>query len=206
MKKKEKTPPVESEENSTPEQPQEAIFEEKMTPEETYIAENSQEKGIKEVQDRINANAHIITRIVDNIVKSYCSDLDTFMNKVKIALNSNTPLTDSELDALTLKIPVLLYFAGDGAENVGIKEDIAKSVKQELYNQIHDTTEGNASVKKIAAELSTQAEALNHIIFQRAYKKIKSRVDYALEMLQSVKKVISRRMGELELSNSAGRH
>ena len=45
-----------------------------------------------------------------------------------------------------------------------------------------------------------------NIIYSRAYKEIKSRVDMAFEVMQSAKKIINRRIGELELSqrNSGG--
>lgn len=44
---------------------------------------------------------------------------------------------------------------------------------------------------------------LTTIVYQRATKQIKAKTDTALEVLQSCKKVLTRRMSELDISNNA---
>ena len=97
------------------------------------------------------------------------------MEFIRNILNDTVnPPTDRELDDFVLNIPVLLYFTGEAQEALGIKEDVAKAVKQELYNEIYEKSTGTIADKKAAAELATQNEYITHIAYQRAYKKVNS--------------------------------
>ena len=156
---------------------------------------------VRQLQKRIDANSDIVESIVNRLVSEYCKPLDDYMDFIRDILNDHdNPPTDRELDDFTLNIPVLLYFTGEAQEALGIKEDVAKAVKQELYNEIYNKSTGTIADKTAAAELATQNEYIAHIAYQRAYKKIKLRMEAANETLQSVKKVISRRIVEYEVA------
>ena len=156
---------------------------------------------VRQLQKRIDANSDIVDGIVNRLVADYCKSLDDYMNFIKGILDDTAnPPNDRELDDFTLNIPVLLYFTGEAQEALGVKEDVAKAVKQELYNEVYDKSTGTIADKTAAAELATQNEYIAHIAYQRAYKKIKLRMEAANETLQSIKKVISRRMVEYEVA------
>ena len=156
---------------------------------------------VRQLQKRIDANSDIVDGIVNRLVSDYCKPLDDYMNFIKGILDDMVnPPNDRELDDFTLNIPVLLYFTGEAQEALGVKEDVAKAIKQELYNEIYDKSTGTIADKTAAAELATQNEYIAHIAYQRAYKKIKLRMEAANETLQSIKKVISRRMVEYEVA------
>lgn len=155
----------------------------------------------KKIQERINKNSNIIEGIVNKLVKEYCKDLDDYVKLIKEILDDkDNPPTDEELDDFTLNIPTLLYFTGEAQESLGIKEDIAKAIRLELYNNIYNEGNGTVADKTAKAELATQNEYIIHVAYHRAYLKIKLRMDLANELLQSVKKVISRRMVAYEVT------
>jgi len=157
---------------------------------------------VRKLQKRIEANADIIDSLVNRLVSEYCKQLDEYMAFIQsIVSDTKNPPTDKELDEFTLNIPVLLYFTGEAQEALGIKEDVAKAVKMELYNEIYNKSVGTIADKTAQAELLTQSEFITHVAYSRAYKKIKLRMEAANETLQSIKKVISRRMLEYEISN-----
>ena len=164
-------------------------------------------KKIVVLQDRIDKNSELIDSIVNKLVADYCKSSDDYMDFIRTVLSDpKNPPTDVELDDFTLNLPVLIYFTGEAQESLGVKEDIAKAIKQELFNDMYTISAGTVADKTASAELATQSEYLAHIAYQRAYKKVKLRTEAASEMLQSVKKVISRRMSEYELSRvDAGR-
>lgn len=156
---------------------------------------------IHQLQKRINENAALVDAVTDRLVHDYCLQLDEYMAYIKNILeDTQNPPTDAELDDFTLNLPVLLYFAGEAQESLGIKEDVAKAVKQEVYNQAYEMATGTIADKTAAAELATQTEFVAHVAYNRAYKKVKLRMEAANETLQSIKKVISRRMAEYQLS------
>lgn len=156
--------------------------------------------GIKNIQKQVDKNSDIINDIVNATVKQYCKPLDDYVIKIQGILNDKTPPTAIELDYFVMNLPIFLYYAGEGQEAVGVKEDISKAVKMEAYNFVHINQVGTVSDKQAAAELATQEEYLVHLAYQRAYKIIKQRVEAGNELLQSIKKVMSRRIAEMELA------
>ena len=99
-----------------------------------------------------------------------------------------------------MNLPVLLYFCGEAQENLGIKQDVAKAIKQEKYNEVYrELQKGTISDKTLKVELAVQSEEITRIIYDRSYKIVKNKLEAAYELLSSIKKVISRLMSEYEL-------
>ena len=158
--------------------------------------------AIEKIQNRVDNNTVLIREVVDSLVAEFCESLDNYMSFIQDVLNDDeNPPIDAELDDFALKIPVLLYFTSNAQETLGIKEDVAKAIRQELYNSAYELATGTVADKTAAAELASQNEALAHIAYSRAYKVCKAKCEAAYEVLNSVKKVISRRVAEYELSN-----
>lgn len=145
--------------------------------------------------------SYSVNKVVKKIISEYTSELDNYMQFVRdIVSDSNNPPSDIELDDFTLNIPTLMYFVGTGQEELGIKEDMAKLIRLEIYNEEYDKADGTIGDKKATAELLSQDEQLVQIVYQRAYKQMKLKLDYANETLQSIKKVITRRTSEMDLT------
>ena len=156
---------------------------------------------IKQVQDRVNINSNLINNLVDDLVSQYCKDLDDYMEFVKsLVTNTKQPPTDLELDDFTLRIPILLYFTGEAQESLGVKEDVCRAIKAELFNETFSNSKGTVADKTALSELRSQEEAITHIIYQRAYRKVKLRMEAASEVLNSIKKVITRRTEEYKIT------
>ena len=193
--------------NKTKSSPQEQ--QEKVTVEQTIQqADEKQEKQISQdevihsIIARVEDNSEKIEKVVDELIQPYCEKLDTLITKFRNCLmDKENPVTEWELDDVCLKLPSHLYFMGEAQEKFGIKEDISKSIKMELYNEIHQRTKGTIADKQAASEAGTIEEDIVYRAYQRAYKRIKQKLEAAYELLSSIKKVISRRMGEQELAN-----
>lgn len=162
----------------------------------------SKPEVIKKIMERVERNAQKIDDIVNELVEQHCHQVDELITKFKeCLLDKENPITEEELDDMCMRLPSYLYFIGEAQEKFGIKEDIAKSVKMELYNHIHQRTKGTIADKQAASEAGTLEEDIVYKAYQRAYKRIKQKLEAAYELLSSIKKVISRRMGEVELAN-----
>lgn len=152
------------------------------------------------IVERVNSNSELVDEIVDNLVKQYSSHLDDYMERIDLILTSqSTPVTNEQLDDFALNLPALLYFTSEAQETLGIREDVSNAIRNELYNKIRDKSEGTVADKNSAAELATQSEAIVAIAYKRAYRKVKLRVESAYEMLNSIKKVMTRRMSEVDI-------
>lgn len=154
-------------------------------------------------RQEIDANSLYIEELVNEIVTSCCADLDNYVGYVKGALDDiDNPITDKELDDIVMSLPTLLYFTSEQQESLGIKADVAKMIENDKYNNALLECEGTALTKQANAKLHTQNEALMSSVYQRVEKKIKLKTECAMELLQSCKKVLSRRMSELEITRS----
>lgn len=161
----------------------------------------SQQEIINNIINRVEDNSKQIEKVVEDLISEHCQQIDELITKFKeCLLDKENPVTEWELDDVCMKLPTYLYFIGEAQEKFGIKEDIAKSVKMELYNQIHQRTKGTIADKQAASESGTLEEEIVYRAYQRAYKRIKQKLEAAYELLSSIKKVMHRRMVEVELA------
>ena len=159
------------------------------------------EKNIEDIMSKVEENSIQIEEIVNKLVTKYCKEVDAEVKFIKDMLeDEDNPASAEELDEVAMRLPTYLYFLGQAQETFGIREDIAKSTKMEVYNQIHQLTKGTIADKQATAEAGTLYEDMVYKAYQRSCKSVKQKVEAAYELLSSVKKVISRRMGESALS------
>lgn len=157
-------------------------------------------------KDDIEEKSKVIDTIVEGIILPYCKDLDNYVNFIKECLKDgeNPPTTD-ELDDFCLNLSTYIYFAGGMTEQLGIRDDIAKAVYKEIYHTARASQDkGTVADKDSLAELASQEEYIISSSYTRAYKTMKSKVENAQELLSSVKKVLSRRIQEMELTRIGG--
>lgn len=158
-------------------------------------------KRMHEVSDRVDNLSKEVIDMADQIANDVCADLDDYMKGIdEILTNQEHPVSDYQLDDFVLNLSSLLYLVSDAQENLGIKEDVARAIQKEVYNRVREKAQGTVADKDTAAELQCQEEAITTIVYARAYKKVKLRVEAASEMVNSVKKVMTRRIAEMELS------
>lgn len=161
---------------------------------------------VKSIQLHIEDNSKTINDIVDSIIKPYSKDLDEYVLFIKDCLqDGQNPPTDTELEDFCMNLSTYIYFASGMTEQLGIRDDIAKAVYKETYHNIRqEQDKGTVADKDSVAELNSQQELLTSICYTRAWKTMKAKVESAQELLQSCKKVLTRRMTEMELCRLGG--
>lgn len=160
------------------------------------------DKTIDSIMKSVDNTSELVKEISDKFVKEYCKSLDDLMLVIREELQNAGEITDTELELHILDLANTLYFTGSAQENLGIKEDTCKAIRAELYNKTYEDSKGTVAQKNALSELATQQETIVLNIYSRAYKKVKLRMDAGYEMLNSLKKVMNKRISEIELSNS----
>ena len=160
-------------------------------------------KDIDKIKLRVEDNSDKLESIIQNIVSPYVKDLDRYISFIKECLaDGEQPPTDSELDDWCLNLSTYIYFAGSMCEQLGIRDDISKAIYKETYHSSRSNIDkGTVADKDSIAELNSQQELLTNICYNRAFKIVKSKVENAQELLNSCKKVLSRRMNEYSLTH-----
>ena len=157
--------------------------------------------NIAEVQNKVEKHSKILESIVNEIVAPYCKYVDDYVAWIREILADGTnPPTDEELEDMCLNLSTRIYFMSEACEQLGIRDDMSKAIKNEVFNTKRGEINGTIADKDAYADLASQQEQITNICYNRAYKIIKSKVDNAQELLQSCKKVLSRRMISMELS------
>lgn len=163
-------------------------------------------KRVDEVKKQVEDDSKQIDEIVNGIIKPYCKGLDEYIKWISdILQDGENPPTDQELDDMCINLATRIYFAGGMCEQLGIRDDISKAVYKEMYHTSRASIDkGTVADKDSLAELASQEEFVISSAYTRAYKTMKAKVENAQELLQSIKKVIGRRMQETELTRIGG--
>lgn len=169
------------------------------------LASNVDIEAVRKNNEAVESLTAVVREMVKKIVDEACSDLDKYMAVIEeIMCDKDTPVSDAELEDFTLNLPSLLYLTSSRREDLKVKEDVARAVHKDVYNRVRDKAQGTVADKDTAADLAAQSQAITVIVLQRAGSTIKTREEAAWEMLNSVKKVLSLRIAELELTRQTG--
>lgn len=165
------------------------------------LIQTYKDEELQEIQDRVESHSSQINSLVNKIIEPYVSGLDKYVTFISNCLkDGNQAPTDEELEDFCLNLSTQIYFASGACEQLGIRDDMSKEVYKEVFNTFRDEVTGTIADKDAYAELNAQKEQIINIAYARAYKILKSKIDNAQEMLNSCKKVLTRRTECLALS------
>lgn len=175
--------------------------------EQTFINREDIGEKINNVFDETDKQTDYFTFISDKVVTAYTDDLNHLMTNIREDTIDNTP-SDEILEKYVLELSNMLYFMGTRLESVGIKEDITKMSAKEVFNNTYSKNleVGPGGKKPTVAELNVMSEDASRYetvvnsIYSRVYRQIKFKIDASYEMLASLRKIISKRMQENQLS------
>ena len=170
------------------------------------VFEELDKDKVSKIREKVDIDSSKLEEIVDDIIKPYVEDLDNYVQFIRdILKDGENPPTAQELDDFCMNLSVFIYYASGMQEQLGIKDDIAKALYREMYNSCRDSIEkGTVADKDSLAELASQQEYLTSVLYKRSYSIVKSKVASAQEILSSIKKVISRRLAETQLTRIGG--
>lgn len=153
-----------------------------------------------------------IEQIVDDLVAQASAELDEFVMTVKQYLDelkhesqeagTIADYSDHILELQCLKLPVLMYFAADQMESWALYSDIARAEYQEIYDIAAKRVAeqgGRNSDMDIAGREAAQVQDWVKTVKTRVYNKLKTRLKYADELFNGLRKVMSKRITDLEV-------
>lgn len=179
-----------------------------MAKNEAFLA-NVDEEKVQELMNDTNTNVEYFNKIATETSVKYTELLDKLMRKIYSNAVSKEA-TDEQLEKYYLELTNTVYFMGDKLEQLNISCDMAKASEKEIYNkaylanQIKDTEKKNKTTvaeNQAVAEQESQYEAVVSSIYDHAYKMVKFKIDAAKDMINTLRKIISRRMQEQQLSS-----
>ena len=164
--------------------------------------EELQSNKVVKTKKHIEENAKLLNNVIQKIIKSYCKSLDDYVAFITDILHdSEEPPTTAELEDFCMHLSTDIYWASGMCEQLGIRDDIAKALYKETYNNARDNLDkGTVADKNTLAELESQHEYLVSVCYSRAYRIVKEKIENAQSLLQSCKKVLTHRISEEEIT------
>lgn len=157
-------------------------------------------KLIKEVQEE----ATPVVKFSNQLVEAYVKDLDDAMRELTVIMDSIgessiEDIPDSHIEYYCVKIPSLMYYAGQKVEELGMQADLASNSKKVALNDALLKVSGTVPEKKAQAEKLTEDKALVEAIYRRAYNSLKTKLEMAEKVYSGLKKSLSKRISEADL-------
>ncbi len=138
----------------------------------------------------------------NEVVSSISTGLDTLVSMLSMYKSPDkiNDLTDEQMYAAILDLGFSLYNIASRFETVGIKSDVAKILLEYRQNDIKSGMTGKKYDKESAAVINSLIEQEDVVIYNRAYKAVKMKIDIAMELINSLKKIVTDRMENKKLS------
>ena len=158
-------------------------------------------------------NVGYFENITNEVVKSYTKELDEVMDKVdrEVVKVDNPSLVT--LNKCFLELSMCLYKVSEQTEKLNIYSTLSKIAKDDLYNKalLENSIKEQEVGKKIKSPTvaENQAVAEGAVIYEKtvnniyasAYSIVKSKIQAAQTMNNTLSKAISARMAEMQLTN-----
>ena len=157
-------------------------------------------KLIKEVQEESSP----VVKLSNQLIEDYSKDLDSAISELdmiveSIGENSIEDIPDSQIEYYCVKIPALMYYAGQRVEELGMQADLASNAKKTAQNEAMLKVTGTVQEKKARVEQITEDKALVEAIYRRAYNSLKVKLEMAEKVYSGLKKALSKRIAEVDL-------
>lgn len=145
---------------------------------------------------------------VDDMVKTILgdtlNDLDSYIDKVRICFMDGQELLDDSLDKIVLQIPTYMYNVILFAQQLEMRKGVATEHQKYAKNEALLNATGTVSDKQAKAENETAKERITELAYKTAASIVQKKLDGAMAILDSAKKVQQRRAKERALTSMAG--
>lgn len=158
-------------------------------------------KLIKEVQEESSA----VVRFSNDLIAEHSRDLDSAISELDMIMDSLgetsiEDIPDSQIEYYCVKIPAIMYYAGQRVEELGMQADIASNSKKNAQNDAMLKVSGTVQEKKARVEQLTEDKVLVEAIYRRAYNTLKVKLEMAEKIYSGLKKALSKRIAEVDLN------
>ena len=153
----------------------------------------------KNKQYMVEQDSKAIESLVNQIVENSAKEVDKYINNIKHELDI-ADLSISELNIILLKLCYYYYYLANEQEMVGIRQDIAGIYEREQYNLHFMGSTGTVASKTSQAEEKTKEARVIALVWEKSYKILKNRYCALASYIDAIKKIITTKIKEMELS------
>ena len=175
----------------------------------TYLQDVDKDR-LSVLFNQTEENVKYFNDTCDKVVKSYSESLDNLMKDLYVECIKDKNPSLTILEQYYLELSNLIYFMIEKVEQLGVYADMSESASKESYSKSYldmsmDKDEKGKSKATVAelqakANVASQYENVVSSIYDRAYKIIKGKISSAQDMMSALRRVISTRTSEMQLT------
>lgn len=150
--------------------------------------------------NKVESSSIQVDEMVNSILGDSLKEIDDYMNKVKIIFIDNQEILDQDLDRIILQIPVYIYNLVVLAQQIEMKKGLSKEHAKYAQNEALLNATGTVADKTAKAEIATAEDRITMLAYTTAANIVGNKIDRAMAILDSAKKVQQRKLAEMKLT------
>lgn len=154
--------------------------------------------------NKVENTSKNIQEMVDEILGDSLKELDDYIAIVRKIFIESPEIIDGDLDKILLSIPTYTYYVLEIAQRLEMRKGVSKEHASFAKNEAMLNATGTVADKTAKAENQTAEDRLVQIAYNTASALVKSKLDGAMAILDSAKKVQARKLAEMRLTGQAG--
>lgn len=163
-----------------------------------------QSDKLKKIIAEVKEESSPVITLSNELIADFSKELDSAISELDMIMesigeNSIEDIPDSQIEYYCVKIPALMYYAGQRVEELGMQVDLASNAKKSAQNEAMVKVSGTVQEKKARVEQLTEDKALVEAIYRRAYNSLKVKLEMAEKIYSGLKKSLSKRIAEVDL-------
>ena len=154
------------------------------------------------LMNKVEEDSKLLDEVVDKVVQKSTGNLEAYVESIKEFLeNGVDKLTLDDLNNMSLRVASYLFFLSTNLEKVGLRQAVANQLRDEKYNYEYSTNAtGTIADKQAYALAKVKEEDVINTVFDKAYKILKMRYSSTERLVDVIRKVITSRIAEMQLS------
>ena len=159
-----------------------------------------QSDKLKKIIAEVKEESSPVITLSNELIADFSKELDSAISELDMIMesigeNSIEDIPDSQIEYYCVKIPALMYYAGQRVEELGMQVDLASNAKKSAQNEAMVKVSGTVQEKKARVEQLTEDKALVEAI----YNSLKVKLEMAEKIYSGLKKSLSKRIAEVDL-------
>ena len=159
---------------------------------------------LNDVKTQVESNSVQVSDMVNSIIGTNTKEIDDYIDNVRNSFLNDSEVLDADLDKIILKIPVYIYYLTRVSQEIDIKKGMSAENAKYNENQVLLESTGTVAEKQAKAVNATVSNRVVQLAYKTASSVIQSKMNGAMEILASAKKVQQRRLEEMKLTKMAG--
>ena len=160
--------------------------------------------SLDEVKEKVDSTSLQVSDMVNTIIGTNTKEIDEYIDNVRNSFLSSNEVSDSDLDKIILKIPVYIYYLTRVLQEIDIRKGMSAENAKYTENEVLLESTGTVAEKQAKATNATVTNRVVQLAYKTASSTIQAKMNGAMEILASAKKVQQRRLEEMKLTKMAG--